>query len=125
MANFIDTNYLIRFYTQDDKNLANVATRFLKSQKDIYITTVVIAETMFILEKHYKMGKVFLCEGFETTLKQENINFEPHVPLALKLYKVENLSFYDSLIVAETIENKGKLYTFDKKMHKVFAKYSS
>lgn len=123
-AKHLDTNYLVRFLTKDTPSLAKVATKTIKENKKLYIPTIVLAETNFILKEHYRNKKKDICTVLTSLLKQPNVYSAKHNLLAINIYQVENLSFYDCLIIAETIDKKGELVTFDRKMLKVFKKYS-
>jgi len=123
MIIFTDTNYLVRFFTNDIPEQAQKAKELLSKTKKIYLTTIVLAETVFILENHYQAKKSDVCNNLLALIKQPNINSAAFTPLALTMYKSENVSFYDCLLIAETIENKAKLESFDIKLMKIFKKY--
>lgn len=122
---FIDTNYLIRFFTNDRPPQASVAKRLIKQSKEIFIPTIVVAETVFILENHYKTKKDMVCNKLLSLIKQPNIKTQSFIQMAIQVYETENISFYDSLILCETIEKNSQLKTFDKKLSKIYLKYSS
>lgn len=123
-AKHLDTNYLVRFLVQDITSQAKLATRTIKESGKLYIPTIVLAEANYILKVHYKNKKEDICTALAFLLKQPNIRSAKYNLLAINIYKLENLSFYDCLIIAEAIEEKGELATFDKKMLKIFKKYS-
>ncbi|GEM_PF-2775955 len=123
MTIYLDTNYLIRFFTKDIPEQAQKAKETLSKTKKIYIATIVLAETVFILENHYQARKLDICESLFAFIKQPNISSPQFTPLALTIYKGENISFYDCLLIAETLENKAKLESFDIKLMKIFKKY--
>ena len=122
MATYLDTSYLVRFLTEDIKVLAQIAKKIIEKDK-IYIANIVLAETVYILETHYKANKNELCDILISLVKQSNISTSSFVHLALNIYKSENISFYDSLLVAEVLNSKSQLRSFDKKLLKTYSKY--
>ena len=62
-------------------------------------------------------------EELSLLIKQPSIKTQDFVSQALLLYRSENISFYDSLLLSEALEEKLTLRTFDKKLTKVFDKY--
>ena len=122
MATYLDTSYLVRFLTEDIKVQAQIAKKIIEKDK-IYIANIVLAETVYILETHYKANKNELCDILISLVKQSNISTSSFVHLALNIYKSENISFYDSLLVAEVLNSKSQLRSFDKKLLKTYSKY--
>ena len=121
----LDTNYLLRFLTNDIKSQAQAAKEVIEGSKEIYIPVIVIAETIYFLRNYYKVGKSAICEELSLLIRQPNIKTSDFVLLALDLYQAENISFYDTLLLGEVIEKNLVLKTFDQKLSKVFSKYSS
>ena len=120
---FVDTNYLIRFFTNDNPPQALIAKKLIKQSKEIYIPTIVVAETVFFLENHYKTKKNIVCDKLLSLIKQPNIKTQNFISFALQIYGNENFSFYDSLLLSEAIEKNAQLETFDKKLSKLYLKY--
>lgn len=120
---YIDTNYLVRFFIKDIKNLAKKARRIIKSEK-VYISEIVLAETDYILENHYEVSKINVCDKLISLLHLRNVTSPDFSLFSLEIYKSENISFYDCLIMAEAISHDGELKTFDQKLKKVWKKYS-
>ncbi len=119
----LDTNYLLRFLTNDIKSQALIAKRLITGSKEIYISQVALAETVYFLRNHYEKSKDEVCEELSLLVKQPNIKTEEFVSSAFILYRSENISFYDSLILSETLEKGFSLRTFDEKLGKIYSKY--
>lgn len=119
---FVDTNFLIRFFTRDIEKQAREAKKVIENEK-VFISEIVLAETIYILETHYKAQKTDACGGLLSLLNQTNVSSVSNASLALEIYGKENISFYDSLLVSEVIKEKGKLKSFDEKLTKVISKY--
>ena len=127
MATYLDTNYLVRFLTKDIKVQAETAKKICQhiiySSGKIYIANIVLAEVVYILETHYKANKKELCNVLISLIKQPNVSTSSFVPLSLNIYKNERVSFYDSLLLAEVLNSKSQLKSFDKKLLKTHSKY--
>lgn len=119
----LDTNYLIRFLTKDIKSQAQEARRIILNNKT-FIPAIVFAETVYLLTNHYQIQKNKIFSTFLNLFKQPNITYPPFVPRATNIYNQENISFYDSLILAESSEKKLTLKTFDQQLQKTFIKYN-
>lgn len=120
---FLDTNYLIRFLTKDIKTQSEKAKKLIEKSKELYIPIIVLAETIYILEKHYKADKNEVVEIISAFIKQPNIFVASFITPALEIYASENISFYDCILVSEALEKKSTLKSFDEKLIKIFSKY--
>ena len=119
----LDTNYLLRFLTNDIKPQAQTAREVILSTKEVCISTLAIAETVYFLRNHYKKDKKIICRELSLLIKQPNIKVKNYVSLTLRLYNRENISIYDSFFIAEALEEGLEIKTFDQKLLKVFLKY--
>ncbi|OGM32749.1 hypothetical protein A3D01_01075 [Candidatus Woesebacteria bacterium RIFCSPHIGHO2_02_FULL_39_13] len=122
---FLDTNYLIRFFTRDIEAQAKKAKKIIEKSEKIYVPLIVIAEAVYILETHYKTKKETLCSILTNFVNQSNIICAPFVIGSFDIYRHENISFYDSLLASEAIYERGSIATFDKRLNKIFLKYKS
>ena len=120
---FLDTNYLVRFFVRDIADQAEIARKLIVSAEKIYITTIVLAETVYILETHYKVTKSNLCTTLSSFIKQPNIVSMPFFQFALDVYMKENISFYDSLFLTEALGENSEIKSFDKKLMRLYSKY--
>jgi predicted nucleic-acid-binding protein len=123
MISYLDANYLIRYLANDVPKLVKKAVKIIEGSKNLYIAPIVLAETVYILENFYDAKKGEVYSSLSVIIKQENIITPKFCLNGLDIYKNENISFYDSLLVAEVLENKGKLISFDEKLNKIFKKY--
>ena len=119
----LDTNYLLRFLTNDIKSQALVAKKLIGGSKEIYLSVVALGETVYFLRNHYEKSKNEVCDELSLLVKQSNIKTEEFVSSAFLLYRSENISFYDSLLLSEALEKGLSLKTFDEKLKRVYLKY--
>lgn len=121
IINYPDTNILIRYFTKDNIELFDISFNIL-TQTSCFVSELVIAETIYILENHYKLSKVeAVCPVIEL-LTSVNIISNEYLLDALSLYINVNLSFYDCLILKEAKFRKFTLKTFDAKLLKEYRK---
>lgn len=125
MIYFLDTNHLVRFIVRDNKPQAQKVRSLIKSSRNFYIPSVVLAETVYISTNQYLAKKNVLCDALLTILRQDNIASPAFCINAIEIYKKENISFYDCLIIAEALETSGTLKTFDTKMLQIWKKYKN
>ena len=120
----LDTNVLVRYIAQDDKEQAKKATKVIESltpEEPAFISGIVLCELNWVLKSFYKMPKkdrlatlqdilsvsVFDIEGLAESLR------------ALKLYETGKADFSDYLI-QQIAQQKGydTVVTFDKNAQK-------
>ncbi len=58
----IDTNVLARYYVDDPTDVEavrqrRIATQFLNSREDVYVSLDVILEFVWLIESHYRFGR--------------------------------------------------------------------
>lgn len=125
MTILLDTNYLVRYLVNDIENLAQEAAKIIEGRNgSIFISALSVAEAVYILSRHYRNNKLSICDKLIHLLQYPNLKTENYVIPALQVFQEENISIYDSIIVSEAIQKNLALKTFDKKLQKVFKKYS-
>src|SRR3989344_2776964 len=122
MTILLDTNYLVRYFVNDIKPLAQAAAKIIKREGNIFISVLSIAEAVYILSNHYNNDKNSICDKLIKLLKYPNIKTESFGVSALQIFQTENISIYDSIIASEAIQKGFDLKTFDKKLEKVYKK---
>lgn len=117
----LDTNYIVRFLTRDIELQFRKAKKVISDEEsEKFISSVVLAEAVYILENHYKLDKHSVINTLIDLLDIKHIKSPKFLKRALLIYKKESVSFYDSIIIAETIESSHNLKTFDIKLEKIF-----
>jgi len=73
----IDTNVLLRYLLQDDKEQGTLANELIAKSDKILITDVVLTETLWTLKgKKYKLSKEVLLSVIEQLFREPNLIFE-------------------------------------------------
>jgi len=117
----LDTNIIIRYLAQDDAKQSAAATRLLESlttQSPGFITSVVLAEVIWVMEDLYGADRTQIGDIVESLLQTGSLAVQnPEITWqALSAYRTGSADFSDFL-VERTCHAFGcsETYTFDKK----------
>ena len=119
---FIDTSVILRILTKDDEVKMGDAVRLIKdSGKNgiyLHILPVALIETVFVLEKIYKLRKAEIKELIDGILNTPELHCELEniFRKAVSLYAEKNIKFGDALMSSWALQ-KGVsvVYTYDNK----------
>lgn len=118
----VDTNILIRLLIKDDDRQREACIRLLGKAKNkelmLYILPVAILETVWILEKYYKLPRKAVRDFIEALLNTPEIlcEMENVFKLAIAVYEEKNIKFADAVMGYWGMEkNLNIIYTYDKK----------
>jgi len=117
----VDTNLLVRLITRDDPRQFALAEDFIAS--GAWVSTLVLAETSWVLGTVYELGHDEIATVVEMMLSHEHLSLQDAdvVSAALVHYrKVPALGFTDCLVL-EIARKAGHLPlgTFDKRLSKL------
>jgi predicted nucleic-acid-binding protein len=123
---FLDTNVIIRYITNDDPHKADQCELLFKQVKEgkqkLFISDLVIAETVWILEGAYNFPKDRTTDILQKILNTQNIECENKDLLlnAVSLYRLENIDYIDAYN-ASVMEYKKieKIYSYDRDFDKL------
>lgn len=119
---FIDTSVILRLLIRDDEIKKKATEKLLKEAKNkgisLYLLPVAILETVFVLEKVYKIDKKAIRELVEAILNTPEIKTEMGYVFrnALEVYVSKNIKFADAVMAYWGL-GKGisVVYTYDEK----------
>ena len=121
----VDTNILVRYITNDDKEQALLATTLLDSyigkEKSIFIN-IVLCELVWVLVRGYKYQKEDIIKTLKLLLSSIEFEFENHelAFLAVIEYEKAEADFSDILIgLLNHYRNCSVTYSFDQKALKL------
>jgi predicted nucleic-acid-binding protein len=122
----VDTNILVRYITNDDKEQALLATTLLDSyigkEKSIFINNIVLCELVWVLVRGYKYQKEDIIKTLKLLLSSIEFEFENHelAFLAVIEYEKAEADFSDILIgLLNNYRNCSVTYSFDQKALKL------
>ena len=113
----VDTNALVRFFTDDIPQKANLVEKLLKDEQNIFIPDVVFPELEYILIYEYKFPRKKLFEIYAFLASRKNISLTENVQKAIIIFSKTNLDMADCIIAASSL--KGSLASFDKELLQV------
>ena len=106
VARFLDTNILMRYFTKDDPVKAQAALTLLqrveRGEERVLTSIMVVFETVFLLERRYKVPKQHVRQLVEDLLSLRGLQLEGKALClqALALYEASNISFTDAYTAA-------------------------
>lgn len=119
---FVDTNVLVRHLTGDPADMAALATAYLAAERELLLTDVVVAETVYVLESFYEAPRDQVAEALRSLIAFASVvTVDPALLLrALEVYEVHRVDFAEAYLVA-CAEGTGvnKVASFDKSLDRV------
>jgi predicted nucleic acid-binding protein len=119
---FVDTNILIRHLTGDPPQMAARATALLGAEDDLYLTDLVVAETIYALESFYEVPRTGVAEAIRSLLALGSVIVVDRALLlrAIEVYETARLDFAEAYLVA-CAESTGilRVASFDRTIDRV------
>ena len=112
----IDANYIIRYFVNDNEEMAKIAEESLMNEQ-VFISHEVLAEVIYVLSGIYAIPKKEISLKLIDLLSQENVHSLDTVAVeALSIFVDKNIDFVDAILCAYS--KKDEVRTFDKKLLK-------
>lgn len=117
----IDTNVLVRLIARDEAAQVEAAEKFVS--KGVWVSHVVLAETIWVLATAYDLARAQIADVIEMLLTHQQLTFQDGdvVRAALDQYReAPGIGFPDCLVL-EIARKAGHLPfgTFDKRLSKL------
>jgi predicted nucleic-acid-binding protein len=113
----VDTNVLVRLLVADDPAQTRRAVAFLESHRPVWISTVVLVETVWVLTTVYRWSKPQIVAMLHVAVASRDFAFQSlaEVRAAVQLYVSGKADFADCLAL-ELARSEGYLpfASFDK-----------
>jgi predicted nucleic-acid-binding protein len=117
----VDTNILVRLITRDDPKQFPIAEAFV--EKGAWVSTVVLAETTWVLGTVYELGHDEIATVVEMLLSHEHLSLQDAevVSVALDRYRDAPVLGFTDCLVLEIARKAGHLPlgTFDKRLDRI------
>lgn len=124
----VDTSVILRVLTADDKRKKRSAENLLTSAKSrgvaLYLPPVTVLETVWVLEKVYKLGRNRVAEIVGALLNTPELKCEMESAFrsALADYAEKNVKFADAVMAHWALDmGISVVYTYDEKDFKRIA----
>lgn len=122
MTAFVDTNIIVRHLTGDPSDMAERATAYLASASELYLTDLVAAETVYVLESFYEAPRAQIATAMRSLIAMRSVvTVDPALLLrTIEVYENDRLDFAEAYLVASA-ESTGvdQVASFDRSIDRV------
>lgn len=120
MSGFLDTNVIARYFTGDPPLLAARAKNIIDGGEDLTLTSVIIAETGYVLTKLYGASRASVVDALIELIDRDNVRLhdldeELAVEALLLCRPSGRVSFADAMrwAIARAAGSRSRIYTLD------------
>jgi predicted nucleic-acid-binding protein len=98
----VDTNVLVRHLTGDPPEMAARATAYLGTERELLLTDLIVAETVYVLESFYQAPRGQVAEAMRSLIAFDSIVcVDPALLLrAIEVYEADRIDFAEAYLVA-------------------------
>ena len=122
MSAFVDTNVLVRHLTGDPPDMAARATAYLRTERELLLTDLVVAETVYVLESFYESPRDQVAQAVRSLVAFDSILCVDRALLlrAIEVYETDRIDFAEAYLVA-CAESTGvsKVASFDRSIDRI------
>ena len=122
MSAFVDTNVLVRHLTGDPADLAIRATAYLRTERELLLTDLVAAETVYVLESFYEAPRDEIATSVRSLVAFDSIVCVDSALLlrAVEVYETDRIDFAKAYLVAcAESTGVGRVASFDGSIDRV------
>ncbi|MBQ8385700.1 MAG: PIN domain-containing protein [Spirochaetaceae bacterium] len=117
---YVDTNILLRFIIDDNKELADIAENILKLD-ECHLLPEVIPEIIYVLRSVYKYRREDIAQAIQRLLPLVVVKEQLLTNLALTYFAQFNLDYVDCILLARNKLYGREVATFDKELEQKLA----
>jgi predicted nucleic acid-binding protein len=122
LSAFVDTNVLVRHLTGDPPEMAARATAYLGTERELLLTDLVVAETVYVLESFYETPRDQVAQAVRSLVAFVSILCVDRALLlrAVEVYETDRIDFAEAYLVA-CAESTGvsKVASFDRSIDRI------
>jgi len=119
---FVDTNVLVRHLTGEPPDMAARATAYLEREQELFLTDLVVAETVYVLESFYEAPREQVAEAVRSLIAFVSvICVDPALLVrSIEVHETARIDFAEAYLVA-CAESTGvtKIASFDRSLDRV------
>jgi predicted nucleic acid-binding protein len=119
---FLDTNVIVRHLTGVPPGTAARATEYLRRETELFLTDLVAAETVYVLESYYETPRGQLCQAVRSLIAFESVVcVDPSLLLrAIEVYEIDRVDFAEAyLVVSAETTGVRRIASFDRSLDRV------
>jgi predicted nucleic-acid-binding protein len=110
----IDTNVILRYLLEDDKESFEIASRLISDGASTLPET--IPELIYVLTKVYSIDRITAADAVLSVLEDVDVENVKSIKSALELFRKTGLDYVDCRYAVLAIENRYDVFRFDKKL---------
>jgi predicted nucleic-acid-binding protein len=122
LSAFVDTNVLVRHLTGDPPDMAARATAYLGTERELLLTDLGVAETVYVLESFYETPRDQVAQAVRSLVAFASILCVDRALLlrAIEVYETDRIDFAEAYLVA-CAETTGvsKVASFDRSIDRI------
>lgn len=113
-----DANIVLRYLLQDHKTLSPKATLIIEN-KDVFVTTEVVAEIVYVLNKVYQTSRKTIATELKILFENDLIAHQDldFILQAIAVYEETNMDFVDCVLIVYAQKYGYVVESFDKKLN--------
>jgi len=119
---FVDTNILVRHLTGDPPAMSARATAYLANENELFLTDLVVAETVYVLESFYEAPRHKVADAVRSLIAFDSVVcVDPALLLrSVEVYETDRIDFAEAYLVA-CAESTGvaQIASFDRSLDRV------
>lgn len=121
MTVLLDTNILVRHFTNDPPGLAARAGSFLRAAEGLFLVDLVVAEIVYVLESYYEAPRAAVAKHVRSALGSPRIDVAdaPVLWRALELYEFQRLDFPEAYLAALAEATGASVASFDRSLDRI------
>lgn len=122
MSAFVDTNVLVRHLSGDPPDMAARATSYLRTEPELLLTDLVVAETVYVLESFYEVPRDQIAQAIRSLVVFDSIVcVDPALLLrAVEVYETDRIDFAEAYLVAcAESTGVGRVVSFDRSIDRI------
>lgn len=122
MTSFVDTNVLVRHLVGEPPAQAAAATDYLRTESELLVVDLVIAETVYVLESFYEAPRAQVAGAIRSLVAMPSVVVVDAAVIrrATEVYETDRLDFAEAYLVA-CAESTGvdTVASFDRSIDRV------
>ena len=121
LAEFLDTNVVVRYLVRDEPELATRAAVLIESDRRLFLNLVVLAEIGYVLTSNYQIERALVVDTLTDFLNRANLDtYEVPTEVAIQALRFcrpsGRVSFGDAMIwAAARAATPARVWTFDRR----------
>ena len=122
MSAFVDTNILVRHLTGDPPAMATRATAYLAEASELFLTDLIVAETVYVLESFYEAPREQVAAAMRSLVSMRSVvTVDPALLLrSIEVHENDRLDFAEAYLVAcAESTGVGRVASFDRAIDRI------